>query len=78
MLALVGPQRELTDDRADDGARGLRAAIQHEQALLEDLLVGPRAALALALGLRPDRDQVVTGLGAAFVDERAGWSPRSR
>ena len=53
-LPLVGLERELTDDRADHRARGLGPAVQHEQALLEDLAVVPRAVRPVALRLRPD------------------------
>ena len=52
-LALhVGLERQLAADRPDDRPGGLGAAVDDEQALLEDLVVGP--GLATLLGVGPD------------------------
>ena len=62
---LVGLERELADHRADHRAGRLGAAVEDEDRLLEDVAGVP------ALGCGPDRDEVVTRLGAPRLDDRA-------
>ena len=64
-LPLVGLQRELADHRSDDGPRGLGAAVEEQERLLEDVAGLP--------ALRdPHRDEVVPGVAATRLDHLGG------
>ena len=70
LLALLGPHGELTYDRTDHRARGLGAAVEQQDALRQDLLVGPGPAVDL--GADPCRDEIVPGVRATLGDDAHG------
>ncbi|CAB4832424.1 unannotated protein [freshwater metagenome] len=70
---MLGVACELVDDRADDRARGLGTAVEQQDALGDDLLVGPRSTVGL--GVDPRRDQVVLRVLAPLGDDLHRGSP---
>ena len=61
--ALVGLEGELADHRADHRAGRLGAAVEDEDRLVEDVPGVP------PVGVRPQRDEVVTGLRPPLLDQ---------
>ena len=81
LLPLVGLAGELEAHRADDGAGRLGAAVEHEERLLDDLVLVHRADRPvgiLDLGVRPHRDQVVGGILAPRREHLHASRPRTR